>query len=144
MKLARIYVSLGVFCAFINSAHSSDWQKTGTNTGSVILMDVESVIASGQYRKAWFNTVFNDAQTIPGSGYPMKIFFSERSLSYFNCEQKTFGNVQAIKYDFNRQIVESVAVAFDSEKMTDVIPDSTGEGMLQHACRIKLPVKSKG
>lgn len=74
--------------AFTGNVHAAQWTALHDNQHAKIMLDKQSIVASGKYQKAWVKIDYKTLQT--NMEYPEKSYNNAKLLWYFNCtEQKS-------------------------------------------------------
>jgi hypothetical protein len=142
-KILLLALSLSAANAF-----ASDWQYVGGPTDASNYMDFASFGTVNGYRKVWIRTDFSTPRET--SGYPKKQYLSAKYLYYFDCNGKLLSAFQEVLYEklfAQGDVVSTTTYKFDPKQLTDIVPDSVGENLLNVACsdaeRAKVRAKNK-
>lgn len=135
--MSKIFAIIFGFILPCSAAFAADWQTISQGADYVRLIDVETVITSKGYTKAWTMTTYWVEQTT--HGYPTAKYRSVKELSYFNCRERTSFSPQVIYYEreagegeVRYSLIDSVAAS----KFSEVVPGSIGENDLRTACAL--------
>lgn len=126
-------------------AIAADWLYVTDldSEGSHLLVDKDSIVRSGQLRKAWFkwSYVVTKAKSVPsyakfpsGSGS----YIETLDLSYFNCAERTTATIQAIFRDKDGEVAGQTTLTVKEATFSEVAPETVGEAMLTLVCKHPL------
>ena len=125
----HIFAAL-IFVSAPYEALASSWYTTNVgNNDTSYYFDAESVSRTKDVILVWIKTVQNYAVDTDGSwatAYRWK----------FNCTRKTIQTMASSTYDKDGKFIKSNT---NPSGETEVIPDSTGEGMLRLTCAADFP-----
>jgi hypothetical protein len=124
---------------------ATKWAPVTISTDSEqVWVDRSSIVWHASYVRAWFLWDFPAPQTTSKG----KSFVSMKLLSYFNCSLRQLSSRQVLYYDHPHGIgqpVESYAYVIEQVKlsMQDVVPDTSGEQILNYVCNNAPKSKTK-
>lgn len=122
-----------------HSAHAANWVIASWADSVVVLVDTTSIVKNGHHRKAWLR--WDHTQEEETSDYPKQKYRSAKSLTYYDCTQRTSMNVQRTIYAGEQgtgSSLGSYSTKFNSSDMSEVVPDSIGEANLNFVCSWKI------
>ena len=134
MKFKKVFL---VMLALIgmDAYAAPEWVLASKSNENITYVDINSIsqvreYAYTHYKKAWFkqviyNDISKDGMTV--GDYTM-------SLDWFDCSGDSSGTKQIVSYKKNGQIVPNSSRSRSYVNMTDVIPGTVGESMLQAVC----------
>jgi hypothetical protein len=122
-----------------SAAHAATWEYVTEAENYIIGVAPSTIAPVKNYRKAW--VLFNYRAPEKHQEYPSPEFRSIKQLSYFDCTAKQSTNVQTVYYDGEMgggKSVKSYSWKFQTDNLEDIVPDSTGESILNYVCGQKL------
>lgn len=123
-------------------AQASDWQIISGSEKLNVFVDKSSIARSGKYKKAWF--MYSNSTDQTGLVYTSyKVYRSNKALEYFDCEERTTGQIQSTFYaaEFGAgDALGSMILKLPQVMFSEVVPDTIGETMLNYICS-PVPVK---
>ncbi|MDR8077825.1 hypothetical protein KPA96_19405 [Burkholderia cenocepacia] len=127
--------------ALTQPALAADWRElTAVRADGVMFqLDYNSISQARGYRKAWLLTSYDEPQ--PGNAATkFRPYQSLISQDFYDCanRQSTVGKVVFYeKAHAGGQTVGSVDISSPFKKLSEVVPSSTGEGVLETVCSLK-------
>jgi hypothetical protein len=116
------------------NACAEDWKFVIASDNQEIYVDIDSIVNSGKYRRAWSIFNYSVSAKAPGTKFD---FISDHSLFYFDCKRRRYGRASQILYSKPNAAGESY-ITF-SGKMSDVKFDKVeketiGENFFDFVC----------
>lgn len=120
------------------NAHAENWKFVIASDNQEIYVDVDSIVESPKYRRAWSIFNYSVSARAPGTNFD---FISDRSLFYFDCKKKRYGRASQILYSKLNAAGESYMTF--SGKMSDVKfdkvdKDTIGENFFDFVCAYSI------
>src|SRR5438093_1366276 len=126
-----IAAALGILIS--NSALAATWYNLPGAAGLVVQIDLESIAPAGDgLIKAWVTHSFVEWQST--RNYPIIQYKSALQLDVYNCAERSSDILQEVFYSDEMRggnVVRSNSYPRKSLNLTDVVPDSVGEGALK-------------
>lgn len=141
MKWCRSGV-IGVALALSMPAlHAATWVEVAQGTKSKIYIDVDSVAPSGRYWKAWDKTEYDEPQET--TKFPKKTYTHSKSLTVYNCAEKTAMVTSWLAYDSSGDVVEQESAPITPASFNERVPETIGERMSSELCRYVASLSKK-
>lgn len=130
MKKIALFV---LFMLSLN-AYAENWKFVIASDNQEIYVDVDSIVKSGKYKRAWSIFNYSVSARAPGTKFD---FISDRSLFFFDCAKKRYGRASQILYSKPNAAGESFMTF--SGKMSDVkfekvATETIGENFFNFVC----------
>ncbi|CAD6562654.1 surface-adhesin E family protein [Paraburkholderia sabiae] len=119
----------GVFLTSFSLAHASDWHPIAGNNDGTIEIDLGTVSRNGPLVKVWLRQIFSNGKA--DTAYPRPIG-SKQTHWYLDCKRRAIAQGEIFVRDMQQDIMfQSRGTPNDFQ---DVVPDSTGEAVLETIC----------
>ncbi len=129
-----------VFFLFMFSlnAYAENWKFVVDSDNQEIYVDVDSIVQSPKYRRAWSIFNYSVSARAPGTKFD---FISDRSLFFFDCKKRRYGRASQILYSKPNAAGESLMTF--SGKMSDVKfekveKETIGENFFDFVCSYSI------
>lgn len=136
-------VSIAAVCtaALTPSTQAANWRElTAVRADGVTFqLDYNSISQSHGYKKAWLLTSYDQPQA-GNAATKFQPYQSLVSQDFYDCanRQSTVGKMVFYeKANAGGQTVGSVDVSNPFKRLSEVVPSSTGEGVLETVCSLK-------
>ena len=127
---------LGCFlCIPIISFAESNWKVVGSSKENVYGIDINSISNGTEYpyqsnKKAWIKSVIVNDLTKDS----MTVGDYNMVLQWANCNARTLGYKSNTAYRKNGTVINNLSNSVSYVRMSDVIPGSIGEAILDSIC----------
>ena len=134
MSIRLLIIGISVLLP-MNIFAAPEWIVASKSDQAITYLDMNSIsqvkeYSYSHYKKAWFKQViYNDLEKDGMSVGDYTI-----SLDWIDCSGNSSGTKQRISYKKNGQIIPNSSRSTSYVNMTEVIPGTVGESMLEAVC----------
>jgi len=128
-------------------AFSANWFVIAVidESESTVSVDTSGIARTGKLRKAWFKWHYTDPKPIPrGAGKADEAdteYYESLELDYFDCNERTWANVQAIYRSSKGRVVATLEYDEHERKFLEAAPETISEVMVSFVCGWPLDKK---
>jgi|GEM_PF-209496 carbonic anhydrase len=120
--------------AFTGNVHAAQWTALHDNQHAKIMLDKQSIVASGKYQKAWVKIDYKTLQT--NMEYPEKSYNNAKLLWYFNCTEQKSATAQVYQ-SLNEEQVYSAAIDIKRARFLEPVPETEADIAMHYVCQQK-------
>ena len=117
-----------------SNSYAASWTKLQDNKHAKLMLDRQSITASGKYQKAWVKIKYKDMQT--NLEYPEKSYNNAKLLWYFNCKEQKSATAQVYQLLEDEQIF-SAAIDVKRARFIEPVPETEIDLAMRYVCRQK-------
>ncbi|MFV1921324.1 MAG: surface-adhesin E family protein [Methylotenera sp.] len=118
----------------ISIGYAASWTQLQDNKHAKLMLDKQSIAASGKFQKAWVNIEYKDMQT--NLEYPEKQYNHAKLLWYFNCAEQKSATAQVYQL-LNEDLVFSAAIDVKRARFLEPVPETEIDIAMQYVCKRK-------
>jgi hypothetical protein len=139
LKAISAVVATLSFAFYTNVALAVTWAEVAKSKSSVVYVDTDSIVRTGQEIKVWVRYVNSQPVEVEGT-FPKRFALSAKLSWQFNCAKRTAALFKSVEYA--DPIGEDIIVSNSAHgEFTDVVPGSTNEIILNKLCTVAQPSK---
>lgn len=134
MNIKKLTIGIAV-CLPMNIFAAPEWVIASKSNEYVTYLDINSIsqvkeYSYTQFKKAWFKQVIYNDLSKDG----MSVGDYTMTLDWLDCAGNSSGTKQSVSYKKNGEVIPNSSRSTSYVNMTEVIPGTVGESMLEAVC----------
>jgi len=129
--MKKLITMLLLFCAMTTVSHAAQWVKLQENKSAKLMLDKQSILQQGLFKKAWIKIEFKAPR--PSAQMPDKDYESAKLLWFFDCSAQKSATTQVLQY-LGGELVFSAGTEAKNVEFTEPVPESDVDMAMRYVC----------